>query len=173
MPAAVAQEAKRSTMERAIIAKFGAYFEERGLGPADIPAAIIVHELLGALMASAAWALCYKAQPSRALGARVAGLVGAGAAQTRLHAAYSGAMAQATSTVRRMSWLRAASGVDPARLTTSLAESIMLRAAAKPGTFVFKLWASYHLVRLGKQRGRGAVAKGRRGRGARTPGPVL
>jgi hypothetical protein len=45
---------KPSPIERAI-AKFGAYFEERGLGPKDLPAAIIVHEILGMIMASAAW----------------------------------------------------------------------------------------------------------------------
>jgi len=45
---------KASAWDRAI-SKFGAYFESKGLGPADIPAAMIVHELLGAMMAAAAW----------------------------------------------------------------------------------------------------------------------
>lgn len=35
---------KRSPWERAV-AKFGAYFEEQGLGAADVPAAIVIHEV--------------------------------------------------------------------------------------------------------------------------------
>lgn len=43
-----------------------------------------------------------------------------------------------------------APGIDPGRLTVSLAESLCMRAAAKPATFVFKLWASWKLVLLVK-----------------------
>ena len=39
-----------------------------------------------------------------------------------------------------------APGVDPARLTESLAESLCLRAAIKPATFPFKLWAAWKLT---------------------------
>jgi hypothetical protein len=53
---ATLQDPKPSPIERAI-RKFGAYFEERGLGPSDLPAAIIAHEVLGMMMASAAWAV--------------------------------------------------------------------------------------------------------------------
>ena len=49
-----AVEVKQSPIERAI-AKFGAYFEERGLGASDIPAAIVVHELIGLVIAAGAW----------------------------------------------------------------------------------------------------------------------
>jgi hypothetical protein len=56
MAAGTLQDQKPSPIERAI-KKFGAYFQERGLGPADLPAAIIVHEVLGMIMASAAWAV--------------------------------------------------------------------------------------------------------------------
>ena len=45
-------QARRSPLERAA-AKLGAYFEARGLSAADLPAAIIVHELLGVAMATA------------------------------------------------------------------------------------------------------------------------
>lgn len=55
---ATLQDQKPSPIERAI-QKFGAYFEERGLGPADLPAAIIVHEVLGMIMASTAWAVSF------------------------------------------------------------------------------------------------------------------
>lgn len=41
-----------------------------------------------------------------------------------------------------------APGIDPGRLTVSLAESLCFRAFAKPATFVFKLWASYKVVML-------------------------
>lgn len=37
------------------VRKFGQYFEEQGLGPKDIPVAIVVHELLGLLIAAGAW----------------------------------------------------------------------------------------------------------------------
>lgn len=60
MSAAVV-EVKQSPFERAI-AKFGAYFEERGLTPADIPAAIVVHELIGLVIAAGAWTVRFKSQ---------------------------------------------------------------------------------------------------------------
>ncbi len=43
--------------------------------------------------------------------------------------------------------------MEPARLTVSLAESLCLRAAIKPATFPFKLWAAYKLTLLMKRRG--------------------
>ena len=129
------------------IAKFGQYFKEQGLGAGDIPAAIVVHELIGLAMAAGFWTLCYRLQPAKVVGARLSGaLSNSQAAQ----AAYNHAMLHATNRVRQMSWLTNNSRIDPARLTTSLAESLVLRATIKPATFVFKLWASYHLVRIGK-----------------------
>ena len=68
--------------------------------------------------------------------------------------AYNMAMTQANKMLRQGSWLNQSKmlpKVDSARLTTSLAESLCFRAAAKPATFVFKLWASFHIVRLAKQ----------------------
>ena len=47
-------------------------------------------------------------------------------------------------------------GIDAGRLTVSLAESLCPRAAVKPATFVFKLWASWKLVMMlkaGRQQG--------------------
>lgn len=52
-----------------------------------------------------------------------------------------------------------APGVDPARLTVSLAESLCLRASIKPLTFPFKIWASYKLVLFGKELQLGRQAK--------------
>jgi hypothetical protein len=62
----MATDAKPSPLNRAI-AKFGYYFREHGLEAADIPAAIVVHELLGAAMASAAWAVRSSAEPTQRL----------------------------------------------------------------------------------------------------------
>jgi hypothetical protein len=60
-----------------------------------------------------------------------------------------------------------APGADPARLTVALAESLCLRAAIKPATFPFKLWAAYKLVLLTKTR-RGGAAGGDAGGAAAT-----
>jgi hypothetical protein len=47
---------------------------------------------------------------------------------------------------------------NPARLTASLAESICVRAALKPVTFTFKLWASYKVVLAFKRRSTSPLA---------------
>lgn len=58
-----------------------------------------------------------------------------------------------------------APGVEPGRLTVSLAESLCLRAAIKPATFPFKLWVAYKLTVFLKS-GRGAAGgKGSSGAG--------
>lgn len=175
MAAQVEAGPKRSPWERAM-AKFGAYFEEQGLGAADVPAAIVIHEVcaaaaalceshmpcfvpwhqcmvrvcthrlnympcllaplllcsrsaqprpachfsppplpalpqqvVGLVMATAFWASCYAVRPSQT----VARPLVAAAARSRqgaaMQAAYDRAMAQATATVQRLSWLRAVS----------------------------------------------------------------
>jgi len=59
-------------------------------------------------------------------------------------------MARASASVQRLpKFLQK----DPTRLTVSLAESLCLRAAIKPLTFPFKLWASYQIVILMKKGG--------------------
>jgi hypothetical protein len=93
---------------------------------------------------------CYKIQPSLRLGRLGSALV-KGKAQIRMQQAYNTASIQANIIVRKTSWLNQSKflpKIDSARLTTSLAESLCFRAAAKPATFVFKLWASFHIVRL-------------------------
>jgi len=134
-----------------------------GLAPADLPAALLVHELLGAAMATAFWAACYAVQPSNtALGPVARRLAARHPAAQRL---WERSVASAAARVRRTPWL-AARGADPGRLTLSLAESLVLRATIKPATFVFKLWASAAVVKGGKVMmvaGRG----GGGGRGAR------
>ena len=119
-----------------------------GLNPADLPAALLIHELLGAAMATAFWAACYATQPSTTalepLARRVA------AAHPAAQRLWQTSVAAAQARVRKTPWL-SRTGADPARLALSLAESLMLRACIKPGTFVFKLWASAALVKGGKR----------------------
>lgn len=50
------EKEKLSPFDRAA-RKFGDYFKRQGLGARDIPAAIVVHELLGLLIAASAWAV--------------------------------------------------------------------------------------------------------------------
>jgi hypothetical protein len=95
--------------------------------------------------------VCYKIQPSRRLAGTLGNTLIKGNTQIRMQQAYNTAMVQANNIVRKNSWLNQSKFVDPARLTTSLAESLCFRAVAKPATFVFKLWASFHIVRLGKE----------------------
>ena len=51
---AVADQKKLSAWDRAM-ARFGTYFEERGLTVKDIPAAIVIHEVIGLAIAITAW----------------------------------------------------------------------------------------------------------------------
>ena len=91
------------------LASFREHFERLGLTAADLPAAIIVHEVLGAAMALGFWATCYAGRPSRRLAAAAAQGAAAGARGLALQRAYDAAMTQATRTVAKMSWLRAVS----------------------------------------------------------------
>ncbi|KAL4441842.1 hypothetical protein ABPG77_003758 [Micractinium sp. CCAP 211/92] len=148
--AAEVQPQRKSAWERAV-AKFGAAFQEQGLSAADIPAAIVVHEVVGLAMAAGLWSACYAVQPSKTVARPLVTAVARSKRGAQAQAAYSAALAQATRTVARMPWLNRAPGVDPARLTVSLAESLCLRASIKPLTFPFKIWASYKLVLFGKE----------------------
>lgn len=141
---AAGAEARPSGWERAV-RKFSAAFEQLGLTAADIPAAIVVHEVLGLVMAIGWWGLCYAVVPSKRLATTMAGIA-KGQRGAQLQKVYNAAMAQATARVRQLSWLRG----DPARLTVSLAESMMLRGAIKPLTLPFKIWASYEILIAGK-----------------------
>lgn len=87
---------------------------------------------------------CYSLQPSKTLARPVAAALSRGQRGAQLGRLYGQAMASAARTVQRASWLRAAApGLDPARLTVSLAESLCFRAVAKPATFTLKLWGSW------------------------------
>eukprot|EP00887_Chlorella_sp_A99_P008265 scaffold12.g8265.t1 len=116
-------------------AAVGRSFAQLGLEPADLPPAFLLHELLGLTIAAGLWTACYSFAPVRRLAASVAGGKSPalrGAAAARLQRAQDAAMAKAAQAVRRMSWLR--KGADPARLTASLAESLVIGWAIKPVT---------------------------------------
>ncbi|EFN57085.1 hypothetical protein CHLNCDRAFT_143862 [Chlorella variabilis] len=102
-------------------------------------------------MAIGFWAACHAVQPSKTLARPLASSVANSKRGAALRQGYNAAMAQATATVRKLSWLRKVPGADPARLTVSLAESLCLRATIKPLTFPFKLWAAYKLTVVSKQ----------------------
>ncbi|KAL4856003.1 hypothetical protein ACK3TF_003447 [Chlorella vulgaris] len=99
---------KSSGWQRAV-AKFGAYFEEKGLGAKDVPMAIVIHEVVGLCMAVGFWAACYSLQPSKTVGRPVAAAIANSKRGAAAQQAYNQAMASATATVQRLSWLRKAS----------------------------------------------------------------
>eukprot|EP00884_Botryococcus_braunii_P018368 jgi/Botrbrau1/5214/Bobra.0172s0078.1 len=124
------------------------YFAEQGLRAADIPTAIVVHEVVGLGMAVGFWAMCYAIEPSKTV---MRPFIARKAKNKTLEQGYAAAMSKAQAMISRFPWLQRAAG-NPVRLTTSLAESLCLRAAIKPFTFTFKLWVSYKLVLAFKRR---------------------
>lgn len=68
------------------------YFADQGLGAADIPAAIVVHEILGIGMAAGFWASCYMLQPSRTV---MRPIVAQAAKSKALEQGYATALARA------------------------------------------------------------------------------
>lgn len=115
-------------------------FADDGVAPRDLPLAFAVHEVLGLGMALGWWGLCYQVRPSA--GPLAAATRAAATALPAAAAAYQAALTRASARVAAAPWLPG----DPGRLTVSLAESIVVRAALKPATFVFKLWATYQVV---------------------------
>lgn len=104
--------------------------------------AIVLRELIGLAMAATWCAGCYAVQPSKTMARGAATAAARSAHGAAMQRAYDSSMARATAAVQRLSWLSNAPGVDPGRLTVSLAESHCLRAAIKPVTFPFNLWAA-------------------------------
>lgn len=135
-----------------------AKFHEAGLEPADLVPALVVHEVLGLAMAFGFWGACYAVQPSRAA-ASVATARGRGT-QLRPPRALAALYARSLETAAARLSKGGTTGnriiplfarADPARATVSLAESLCLRVALKPATFVFKVWASAAAVVRGKR----------------------
>lgn len=117
------------------------WMDSHDIEPSDVPLALAFHEALALSIAGAAWAGCYYAQPSRALltatGVSAAGPAAAANAAKRqslarkaLTVANNRAVSLISKLQRRVPVLR---GGDTQRLTNALAESLVLRAAAKVG----------------------------------------
>lgn len=83
--------------------KLKQYFIDRGVVAADIPKAIIFHEVIGAAIALGFWSACYALQPSNTFMRPVTTAL---ASNQRLEQAYSAAMMRAQHTVQSWSWLR-------------------------------------------------------------------
>jgi hypothetical protein len=125
------------------------YFVEQGLTAADLPTALIFHEVISVAFAAFTWTACYGIQPSVTLARPLAKLPVAG----RAAGAFDKALAFSDAKVAKMRWLKKVPIVrsaSPRRLTVSLAESLMFRGAIKPITFGGKLYLSYLFVRWTK-----------------------
>ena len=154
------------------------YFTEQGLTAADLPKALIFHEVISVAFAAFTWASCYGIQPSVTLVRPLRALPGA----SRAAGAFDKALAFSDKKVAGMTWLKkipVVRNAAPRRLTVSLAESLMFRGAIKPITFGGKLYLSYKFVMWGKERkerkeeAAAERAEGTvRGRGARKTGPA-
>ena len=128
---------------------------------ADIPLALVYHELISVAFAAAMWSACYGAQPARLVAAPLSRALPA-AARARAAGAYTRALDAAGAQVRRRAWLQrlpVVRSAEPGRLVESLAESLVARGALKPLTFVGKLWLSYKAVLLTKRRSLKAPAQ--------------
>ena len=129
------------------------YFTDQGLTAADLPAALIFHEVISVGFAAFTWSACYGIQPSVTIARPMAGLPGA----SKVAGAFDRALAFSDKKVANMKWLKKVPVVKhaaPRRLTVSLAESLVFRGSIKPITFGVKLYVSYKFVVWGKSRSR-------------------
>ena len=133
------------------------YFTDQGLTAADLPAALIFHEVISVGFAAFTWSACYGIQPSVTIARPMAGLPGA----SKVAGAFDRALAFSDKKVAGMKWLKKVPVVKhaaPRRLTVSLAESLVFRGSIKPITFGVKLYVSYKFVVWGKNRTRPEAA---------------
>lgn len=132
-----------------VMERLKTHLKDQGIGIADLPKAIVFHEVLGAGMALAFWTClqaCYRVQPSSNLLRPLARRASRNALARK---SFSSAVQSASTTMHRLPVLQRLG--DPGRLTASLAESICVRAGLKPATFPFKIWASYQFVKVTKR----------------------
>jgi len=151
-------EAIKSSRRR----RLEAYFASHGIGIGDVPKAIFIHEFVGLGLLASIWLLCYAAQPSSkilpplrvALQSR-----GLWKRTTPLNTSTSNAplgdfakaLARAEKRLASSSALKSpyfpqALRRNPRRLAVSLAESVVLRNAARPATIPLKLWIAWKIV---------------------------
>lgn len=120
------------------------FFDAAGLEARDLPVAFVLHELISLGLAAASWSLCYSLQPTQTLARALPGV--------KIRPSWMQAI-QASSE-RKLKWMKSLPMVKGKnkRLAVSLAESTAFRASIKPITFPGKLWASWKLTLLLKNK---------------------
>ncbi|CAM9218414.1 unnamed protein product [Sphacelaria rigidula] len=123
------------------------YFEERGVTAADIPKAIVVHNLLGAAFMVMTWGAFYQIQPSqRPMFAPMKRAVTNSnkAVVVKMRQSYKIVVSEAE---RRMApqWMEKR-GIDSGRVAVSFAESTLFRKLAKPVTIPGKFWLTFKVI---------------------------
>ena len=131
-----AEEESRTARLRALLAR-------QGLGPGDLPKAVVVHEGLGLAVLGGAWAACLAASPSSRLFA---------ALQERRATEWAAARARARSSgLVRWAATRTTTTSTAARLGVAFAESFFLRKLCAPVLVPAKLWLTYKIIILSKK----------------------
>ena len=74
------------------------------------PAQPSLQQVVGLVMAATFWATCFAVRPSQTVARPLVAATARSRQGAAMQAAYGKAMAQATATVQRMSWLRAVGG---------------------------------------------------------------
>jgi hypothetical protein len=123
-----------------------------GLAPHQLPAALLIHELLGLTLLAGLWGVCYRLQPTKT----VLTIPPVAAAVTRLRARFPDSFHRLNQRAERAQSSRWYLRLDSLfhrwrrpntiRLSTSFGESIVLRRLLAPITIPGKLWVTYHLV---------------------------
>ncbi len=85
---------------------------------ADIPKAIVAHEVLGLAMALGFWTACYALQPSKTFMRPVVNRI----TNQRMEQAYSTAMLRAQRTVQSWSWLRNVPVINRSVMTSCICQ---------------------------------------------------
>ncbi|KAJ1492352.1 hypothetical protein T484DRAFT_1771689 [Baffinella frigidus] len=118
------------------------FFAERGVGPEDIPKALVVHEAVGMSWFAGSWAVCYAVQPARFLASKVSA--------ERAHQAFQAAERKLHSWSTFLDRVPGLRSANRARLVVSLAESSIIRKVALPVTVPLKLWVAWQAVTLAR-----------------------
>ncbi|EKX49744.1 hypothetical protein GUITHDRAFT_104710 [Guillardia theta CCMP2712] len=121
-----------------------AYFLEHGLTPTDLAKALVVHETVGISWLAGSWGLCYAVQPIRRLGSRYF--------QQNIDKFFDKAFTKLQPVFRWSARFALVRSMDKQRLIMSLAESSILRNAARPVTVPLKLWVAVQVVLMTKKR---------------------
>eukprot|EP00092_Neocalanus_flemingeri_P072350 GFUD01089070.1.p1 GENE.GFUD01089070.1~~GFUD01089070.1.p1 ORF type:complete len:137 (+),score=43.26 GFUD01089070.1:88-498(+) len=115
------------------------FLSSAGLRPADIPTALVIHEVLGVSVLLSAWAACWAVKPSRNL---------LNALQVRKLPEWQKAQENVNKSklinfVRNSKYLSSRRGAE---LGVAFGESYFLRKLCMPVLIPLKLWMTYQLV---------------------------